>query len=294
MTHPADQATAPDLPDPALVASIYDDLAAGHALHPGYWPDGYHADVTGTPWRDAADGLTDLFIDKAGLRAGAHLLDLGCGNGQPADRAARAAGVRVTGITVNPRHLATAAARRTDGLRFELVDGTRLPHPDRSFDAAWALQSLVEITDQAAAVREVLRVLRPGGRFVVGDIVTRDRLPQRYEAMWTGTAAHTPETLAALVREAGFDVLDVTDLSARTRCVVSWHVDHLLRLVDDLDPVAAEERRTRHLADVAVRYGTAAADLIAALAAYRHHPDYAADEARMGFVVVTARKADAQ
>ncbi len=49
-------------------------------------------------------------------------------------------------------------------------DATRLPHDDDSFDAVVLIAALGEITDQAAALREIARVLRPGGRLVVGEL----------------------------------------------------------------------------------------------------------------------------
>ena len=49
-------------------------------------------------------------------------------------------------------------------------DATRLPHDDDSFDAVVLIAALGEIKDQAAALREIARVLRPGGRLVVGEL----------------------------------------------------------------------------------------------------------------------------
>ncbi len=285
-------------PSADQVESIFDALAQGRALHHGYWAGGYREDAGATPWSDAADHLTDLFIDKAALRPGAHLFDLGCGNGQPVVRAARTKGVRVTGITVNAEHLAAATrlANETglaDSLRFDLVDGARLPYPEGSFHAAWAMQSVVQIVDQAAAIREVHRILEPGGQFVLGDIITRARLPEEYAAVWTGTTAHTLNSLTALVSEAGFEILEVTDLTAQTRCMVSWYVDELLRELDELagvEPAAVGTYQQRYLGDIAAKHGPGPAQLIAAVAEYRKHPDYARNEESMGFMLLQARK----
>jgi ubiquinone/menaquinone biosynthesis C-methylase UbiE len=49
-------------------------------------------------------------------------------------------------------------------------DARSLPYPDASFDAAYLVAVLGEIPDQDAALRELARVLRPGGRLVVGEL----------------------------------------------------------------------------------------------------------------------------
>jgi ubiquinone/menaquinone biosynthesis C-methylase UbiE len=50
-------------------------------------------------------------------------------------------------------------------------DAARLPYPDHSFDAAYLVSVLGEVPDAPAAVRELRRVLKPGGRLVVGEII---------------------------------------------------------------------------------------------------------------------------
>ena len=50
------------------------------------------------------------------------------------------------------------------------ADARRLPHPDASFDAAYLVAVLGEIPDQPAVLRELARVLKPGGRLVVGEL----------------------------------------------------------------------------------------------------------------------------
>ena len=67
-------------------------------------------------------------------------------------------------------------------------DARDLPYPDASFDAAYLITVLGEIPDQGAALRELARVLKPGGRLVVGELfgdphwVSPRRLSQRAEA----------------------------------------------------------------------------------------------------------------
>ena len=58
-----------------------------------------------------------------------------------------------------------------------LADGALLPYPDGRFDAAYLVTVLGEIADQEAALRELRRVLKPGGRLVVGEIFVDPDFP---------------------------------------------------------------------------------------------------------------------
>jgi ubiquinone/menaquinone biosynthesis C-methylase UbiE len=63
-----------------------------------------------------------------------------------------------------------ARERGLDNVAATQGDATRLPFDDASFDAAYLVTVLGEIPDQDAALRELRRVLRPGGRLVVGEV----------------------------------------------------------------------------------------------------------------------------
>lgn len=68
----------------------------------------------------------------------------------------------------------TVARTREEGLwnvRATLGDARELPYSDGGFDAAYLVACLGEMPDRVAAVRELARVLRPGGRLVVGETV---------------------------------------------------------------------------------------------------------------------------
>lgn len=76
-------------------------------------------------------------------------------------------GVRLTGIDLSPEMLAVARRRAASlGRRVELheADATSLPFPDARFDTVVCTLALCSIPDPVAAVREALRVCRPGGR----------------------------------------------------------------------------------------------------------------------------------
>jgi len=107
--------------------------------------------------------LAGLAID-----ANTHILDAGCGSGSLAIWAARTFGCRVTGITIVPQHvamaqMAAAMARVGHLCDFQHLDMTRLTFPDASFDIVTNQETLCYVEDKPRYLRDVRRVLRPGG-----------------------------------------------------------------------------------------------------------------------------------
>ncbi len=67
--------------------------------------------------------------------------------------------------------LRRAAEQRVEGIVATQADATRMPYEDASLDGAYLVLVLGEIPDQEAALRELHRVVRPGGRVVVGELL---------------------------------------------------------------------------------------------------------------------------
>lgn len=105
---------------------------------------------------------------------GEHALELGYGHGRTLiDAAARAPGARFSGIDIAPA-AAQAAARRcrnliaADRLDLRTGDGTSLPWPAGTFDAAFSVHTIYFWPEPAQQLRELWRVLRADGRLVLG------------------------------------------------------------------------------------------------------------------------------
>jgi ubiquinone/menaquinone biosynthesis C-methylase UbiE len=128
--------------------------------------------------RDYAEALLEMredyapwmaeVLDYAGC-AGLDVLDVGCGQGIDLIRYARA-GARVTGIDLTPRHAELARAHLAAlDLAGEVLDGDaeQMPFDDDSFDRVSSNGVLHHTPDLPAALREIRRVLRPGGELRV-------------------------------------------------------------------------------------------------------------------------------
>jgi ubiquinone/menaquinone biosynthesis C-methylase UbiE len=108
---------------------------------------------------------------------GERLLEIGPGTGRDAVAVARALGAAgaLAVLDVQQQMLDDVLARvrehGVENIAATRSDARRLPYPDAAFDGAYLISVLGEIPDQAAALRELARVLKPAGRLVVGEIM---------------------------------------------------------------------------------------------------------------------------
>jgi ubiquinone/menaquinone biosynthesis C-methylase UbiE len=151
-------------------------------------------------------------LDLMGELAGARLLDVGCGDG-PLALAAAARGAEVVGVDADPAMLGAARIRaRSDGV----CATEKLPFADGAFDAVAAITVLCFISDAAGAIREIARVLKPGGRLVIGELgrVNAWAAIRRVRgcfssALWRAARFRSAAELCALAEHAGLTVVSV-------------------------------------------------------------------------------------
>ncbi|KLU61118.1 demethylrebeccamycin-D-glucose O-methyltransferase [Peptococcaceae bacterium CEB3] len=125
-------------------------------------------------------------------RTGLKLLDIGCGTGRYSISLA-SMGLEVTGVDVSPAMLEKAQAKATEAgvsISFMGADALRLPFDDETFDLVLSVDSMEWVPDFRAALQEAFRVLKTGGRFVVG-FIGRDSAWWRF---YTEEARRKPDT----------------------------------------------------------------------------------------------------
>jgi ubiquinone/menaquinone biosynthesis C-methylase UbiE len=197
-------------------------------------------DVAAPGWRrwsdviDAAAGaISERLVEMANIEAGAKVLDIAAGYGEPSLTAARKAGPEglVIATDLSPRMIEfgrqRAAAAAASNIRFVEREAAVLQFPENSFDAALSRWGIIFEPDAEGASRRVRRFVKPGGRFAISSWGPPERVPLIALPMLTamrrlqvpppapGTpgplSRPTPEALAGLLEGAGFSDVRVEE-----------------------------------------------------------------------------------
>lgn len=184
-------------------------LMLGDQLHPpmvddgGVWGDGAR-------WVEGARECTRRLARLAGIGPADTVLDVGCGAGGAVRQLSAEFGCRAAGLNVSALQLRTAAslggaARRIGYLR---GDAQRIPARDGAFTCAWTFNMFYHIPDKRLALREMHRVVAPGGRLAFDDWVltadadAADRAELRHH--WSSPDWMTDRELLDAIHAAGF------------------------------------------------------------------------------------------
>ncbi|MDJ0707075.1 MAG: class I SAM-dependent methyltransferase [Leptolyngbyaceae cyanobacterium MO_188.B28] len=192
----------------------------------GSGPEAYELYLADPILTQCAPGL----IKAAVVGVGDRVLDVACGTGAVTRLAAQTVGTtgRVMGVDVNPGMLAMARQLADQGLATKIEwlqsDAAGLAVPDANFDVALCQQGLQFFPDKLAALREMHRVLAPGGRLAcsvlrdirfnpyqqaIADALGRLVSPEAAAVIHSPFAFGDAETLRALVIAAGFHTVHI-------------------------------------------------------------------------------------
>jgi ubiquinone/menaquinone biosynthesis C-methylase UbiE len=165
----------------------------------------------------------------AGLKPGEVVVDLGCGGGLDVFLAAAKVGPKgkAIGIDMTPEMIDRArqnAAKGASGkpirnVEFHLATIDKLPLPDASVDCVISNCVINLVPDKGAVFREIARVLKPGGRLAVSDIVLKKPLPPELAADLTAyvgclAGAIGVEDYRSGLQGAGFSEMEIVDTGA--------------------------------------------------------------------------------
>ena len=153
-----------------------------------------------------------LTIDAVGAAPGEKVLDLAAGTGTSSEPFADE-GVRIVPCDFSIGMLQVGKARRPD-LSFTAGDATRLPFADASFDAVTISFGLRNVVDTVGALREMLRVTRPGGRIVVCEFSSPTWTPFR--------TVYQEYLMKALPKVAGVVTKDAGSYEYLAESIASW------------------------------------------------------------------------
>lgn len=139
----------------------------------GFW------DADTRTYDQALDRMIRRIVERGQIKAGDKVLDVGCGTGASSRDIHQLTGASVTGIDIAREAIEfgqeqVVSQGLTDAVRLQSMSATHLTFPDASFDVVTAIDCCCHFDTREEFLRQAARVLRPGGRLVLLDIVDVD------------------------------------------------------------------------------------------------------------------------
>jgi cyclopropane fatty-acyl-phospholipid synthase-like methyltransferase len=154
-----------------------------------------------------------------------HILDVGCGIGGSTRRLSHETGCCVTGVDLSDEYIDTAERltqllNMQEQVKFHAASALELPFDDNAYDGVWSIQMGMNVEDKLSWLKEVYRVLKPGGRAILYEVCGNKNTPVHFPVPWAQDSSMSflvpPEAFRDIVSAAGFDIEvwnDKTDLA---------------------------------------------------------------------------------
>lgn len=222
--------------------------------------------LLGESYHPGGTDLTERIASHLALSADSHLLDIASGRGTSAVHMAKGNPGCITGVDLS-EDLCSVARRtaRTEGLadrlNFIRADSEDLPFGDSTFEAALCECAFCTFPDKEKASREIVRVLKPGGRLGLSDITVNGDLPEELDGVlgWIACVADAlpQEGYEEVFRSLGMTIKVSESHSKALRQMIVGVQDRFaaLNLVTELDGVEMPDfdlGRARELIQVAL------------------------------------------
>ncbi len=167
---------------------------------------------------------TRALAGLAQLEKGQHVLDVGSGVGGSARTLAGEFGCRVTGLDLTEAfcraaEMLTERVGLGESVTFHQGSALDMPFEDGAFDAAWLQHVSMNIEDKRQLFREIGRVVRPGGRLAMHEVMEGPAAGVLYPVFWAGDGSISflsrPDEMHRLLTENGFEKREWNDVTAR-------------------------------------------------------------------------------
>ncbi len=198
--------------------SYFWKLNEHHSLHYGYW------DASIKNFSDALVRINEVMAERAGICDGVRILDAGCGEGGSVAWLAAHFKVDATGITLSRKQMLTGndlLRRNNLNGQIEVQNFTQTNFPDQHFDVVWSIESVCHAENKREYLKEMFRILKPGGKIILADFFVRNELNvseqksmDNWSHAWAVPAFESMERFSDFAKEVGFNNIEVQDITS--------------------------------------------------------------------------------
>jgi len=193
------------------------------SLHYGIWDENVKS------FSGSLINTNRIMMETAKISPDDQVLDAGCGVGGAAFYINKMKNAEVTGISLSEKQInfaseVAAENNVADKVSFHIMDFARTSFQDESFDVVWACESVCQAMDKAAFMRECYRILKKGGRLILGDFfLTDDDQEDRHSWIrkwcdtWAVSGLISCDAFTEKLKENGFNPVTIADYTDKIK-----------------------------------------------------------------------------